>query len=199
MSVIYFLQMQPNGPIKIGCSTQPKLRRETLQGWSPYELKILATVPGKFDLESNIHDCFADLHMRGEWFSPGDRLIASINKIASGVPVEIAIDLGARVASIKAKRPRKREITSSPNYKKYCSYNHLLRPGLRKRGFAIPLDASRILHRWQKNYEALPSAPEFARLDEILKNPHGFCEPWRPWRPITERYVDAWLSQGAAA
>lgn len=102
---VYFIKpVDADGPIKIGCSDSPKGRLCSLMCWSPVQLEIVATVEGGFDLEKNIHECFADTHSHREWFHASGRLTNAIRAIAGGVPVDVAIDLNDRRGRIKPKR-----------------------------------------------------------------------------------------------
>jgi hypothetical protein len=102
---VYFIrQVGAIGPIKIGCSKLPEGRLHSLMAWSPVDLEIVAIIPGDYDLEWNIHDCFALAHIRGEWFRPMPDLVTAVEKIAAGVPVHEAIDLNNRHGSLRSMR-----------------------------------------------------------------------------------------------
>lgn len=104
---VYFLKpIGMNGPIKIGCSQTPVTRLEGLAAWSPFPLELLATAPGDYALEQNLHQCFADVHYHREWFHASAKLSAGIAAIASGKPLAEAFDLNARIGSIKKNRPQ---------------------------------------------------------------------------------------------
>lgn len=90
---VYFVQQIIGGPVKIGVSWDVVRRLDTLTLWAPHPLKLLAVVPGDKYLERNIQDCFADCHYHHEWFHPNPRLMAAIALLASGVPLEQAVDL----------------------------------------------------------------------------------------------------------
>lgn len=64
---VYFVQ---GGPfVKIGkTSGSPEGRLAELQTGCPYELKLLAYVPGGIKRERQLHREFRELHVRGEWF-----------------------------------------------------------------------------------------------------------------------------------
>lgn len=71
MKVIYFIQAinNPNGPVKIGYSKNPKKRLSSLQSGSPELLHIILTIKGKRDDEKRLHLYFEPLRLHGEWFS----------------------------------------------------------------------------------------------------------------------------------
>lgn len=113
--VIYFLACSGMvSPIKIGCSWQPMSRIISLSTWCPFPMEILATVPGDFELERKVQNCFADLHTHREWFRPDPRLTSAIERIKAGVPLGEAIDLADVRGDIKADHYRRRsEITAA--------------------------------------------------------------------------------------
>jgi hypothetical protein len=49
---------------------------------NPYPLKVLATMEGGKQIESSLHDRFADAFHRGEWFRKTPELLAFIDQIA---------------------------------------------------------------------------------------------------------------------
>lgn len=68
----YFIWMEnPHylpGPIKIGCASDPVARLAQLQTASPYPLSLIGYVPGGEKLERELHQKYAHLRLRGEWF-----------------------------------------------------------------------------------------------------------------------------------
>jgi hypothetical protein len=71
-SIIYFLQPDPGGPIKIGVSTRSRLkgRIAALQQASAWPLRVTRTFPGDRKLEARLHRIFREAAMQGEWFYP---------------------------------------------------------------------------------------------------------------------------------
>lgn len=105
---IYFIKpVGQDGPIKIGCSSNPRLRLGQQMAWSAYPLEIICTVPGTIALEKNIHECFIDCHSHGEWFHATPRLLTAIARIAAGVPISEAVDLNARQGRIHSTKVRR--------------------------------------------------------------------------------------------
>ena len=101
---VYFIRpIGQDGPIKIGSSRCPEDRLATYMRWSPYPLEIVVSVPGTMKTEVAIHCCFADAHSHEEWFRPIPRLLAAVERLIEGVPLEEAIDLSRKVGEI---RPR---------------------------------------------------------------------------------------------
>lgn len=60
----------PHGYVKLGRSTEPGKRLREHQISCPYELWLVAAVPvdDSHAVEDELHDHFADTHVRGEWF-----------------------------------------------------------------------------------------------------------------------------------
>jgi len=106
---IYFIRvLRDDGPVKIGCSIYPMNRLVSLTTWCPYPLEIAATVPGDFEVERKVQNCFADLHTHREWFLPDPRLLAAIDRLKAGAALEDAIDLTDARGDVKAQHYRRR-------------------------------------------------------------------------------------------
>ncbi len=74
-TLVYFIQQGENGPIKIGYSSNPAKRLQTLSTASPYPLRILKVVAGGKTLEQEFHARFMSCQLEGEWFAPDDTLL----------------------------------------------------------------------------------------------------------------------------
>jgi hypothetical protein len=73
--MVYFIQCGSNGPIKIGFAKDPKKRVMQLQTGSPYKLNLLWAYQSEDPAdERDIHAEFEEYKIRGEWYSPSDRL-----------------------------------------------------------------------------------------------------------------------------
>jgi hypothetical protein len=104
-SFVYFIKpIGMDGPIKIGCSVDPEIRLSNLMVWSPFPLEIVATIPGGYSLERNVHECFADAHSHKEWFRAIPRLQTFINGLQAGKEIGEILDLNARIGSIREPR-----------------------------------------------------------------------------------------------
>ena len=64
--MIYFIQAKQF--VKIGYSVDPKSRLEDLQTANPVKLKLLATMPGGFQTEAELHKIFGKRRANREWF-----------------------------------------------------------------------------------------------------------------------------------
>jgi hypothetical protein len=152
---VYFMRpVGQLGPIKIGNAEVPGARLITYMAWSPVDLEIVATVPGGFDLERNIHECFADHHRRGEWFDPAPKLLAAIEALKRGEPITNAIDLSARKGSIRSKI----KLNIHPLIKQRMLFLQSLNAQLRNRGkrmrkiLDMPDHIQTIVDRWRGDW-----------------------------------------------
>jgi len=69
-------------PIKIGWSTNPSCRVREMNCWYPFgDLRVCRTFRGTKRDEKALHEKFAHLRMRGEWFRPEPELCDFINAI----------------------------------------------------------------------------------------------------------------------
>ena len=86
---IYFIRPKGHlGPIKIGLSTKPDRRAESLSAWSPWPLEIMGTVPGSWDDEQFLHSCFHAHRTHGEWFQDSPDLLNAIADILSSGTID---------------------------------------------------------------------------------------------------------------
>jgi hypothetical protein len=60
---------QPDSPIKIGWSNDPKKRLQNLQYHHPYSLRLLGFRPGTRSDECELQARFKHLRLLGEWFN----------------------------------------------------------------------------------------------------------------------------------
>jgi len=54
--------------VKIGYSCNPHDRLKELQTGNPHKLKLIATIPGLYNTEKELHSVFSPFKMEGEWF-----------------------------------------------------------------------------------------------------------------------------------
>jgi|ERR1043166_932612 hypothetical protein len=81
--VVYFLQAQTGGPIKIGWSSDIKQRLDALQPGCPYPLNVLLCVRGSFADEQLLHQKFARFRLHGEWFEAAEEVLKYILSVRS--------------------------------------------------------------------------------------------------------------------
>jgi len=98
--LIYFVQGQRSGLIKIGYSTSIKARLRTLRTASPEPLEVLAIVEGTKDDERALHERFRFARSHGEWFHPRRRLLEHVESLVESRP--------ATGAEFAARRRRRR-------------------------------------------------------------------------------------------
>jgi hypothetical protein len=79
--MIYFVQDGDHGPIKIGCTDQPRHRFSMLKKVCP-GMRLLAVLDGGFDVEQGLHRKFVHLRRgkstKNEWFNPAEDLLEFI-------------------------------------------------------------------------------------------------------------------------
>lgn len=86
MSVVYLVECGPGGPIKIGFTDDAYRRLSKAQSDSPYELRLLATMPGGPELEAELHARFGEYRIRGEWFWPAQELRSFVDSFGAPKP-----------------------------------------------------------------------------------------------------------------
>jgi hypothetical protein len=79
--MIYFIQEQPAGAIKIGCAGNPQRRLYNLQTGNHRRLRILGVIDGGREHEIALHRLFKRAGY-GEWFRPSPALMAYIKENA---------------------------------------------------------------------------------------------------------------------
>lgn len=67
---IYFMQIVPDGAIKIGFSTHPRRRLKQIRATNPDPVRLLGTVPGTVYHEKALHVRLKAHRVNGEWFRP---------------------------------------------------------------------------------------------------------------------------------
>lgn len=77
---VYFLKAKSLGLIKIGFSGNVAKRVSSLQTSSPDDLLLMKIIKGGQKVEATLHQKFAKLRVRGEWFSPDKELVDFITE-----------------------------------------------------------------------------------------------------------------------
>ncbi|TDQ34643.1 GIY-YIG nuclease family protein [Thiopseudomonas denitrificans] len=86
---IYFIQESELRNIKIGfTSSHPEKRLRSLACGNSQELKIIGLKIDSKPLEAKLHKRFGDLHVRNEWYRPGEELMAYIDRLEYGSAFE---------------------------------------------------------------------------------------------------------------
>lgn len=76
--MIYFIQAEDGGPIKIGTTARLTVRLNELCKEVGDDLRVLAVIDGSYQEENKLHRRFVHLRRVGEWFEPGDDLLGFI-------------------------------------------------------------------------------------------------------------------------
>lgn len=79
-AVVYFVQQGVGGPIKVGASRNFEKRLKTLNTNSHVRMAVLATTPGGFELERDIHHELNAHRLEGEWFAPHPDVLAVVSR-----------------------------------------------------------------------------------------------------------------------
>jgi len=82
---VYFVRAKEMGLIKIGVANTARERLVSLQVDSPDHLELLGVIEcrNRGALEKQIHQRFAHLRVKGEWFRPGEDLLDYIEDHAT--------------------------------------------------------------------------------------------------------------------
>jgi hypothetical protein len=84
-SYVYFIQVQPAGPVKIGIATDPHRRIVKIQSDCPWRVRLIGAIKGAKEKEKEIHLCLAHWRTQGEWFEPSAEVISRISdELANG-------------------------------------------------------------------------------------------------------------------
>lgn len=148
--MIYFIQScSADKLIKIGVSRAPLMRFCTLATASPVDLKLLRVTYGGLSEETRLHKEFAAEWVRGEWFSPSQRLLEYISNAAQvadvatpdtpGKPMRHLLSPGFRPtdpAKVKADRAVEKAAQKAAQKKRVAA----LRKELDRRKRALELD-----------------------------------------------------------
>ncbi len=78
---IYFIQAGELGPVKIGHGTNPRRRLHNLQIGSAEPLRLLGIREGDEEEERHLHQRFAHLHIRGEWFTFSPEMLDGLSVV----------------------------------------------------------------------------------------------------------------------
>lgn len=81
--MIYFIQVQKGGPIKIGMAANPMHRLKQLQVANHEKLHLLKAISGGAVLEKKIHRDLKRFRRTGEWFEPSAEVLAYVRDVRS--------------------------------------------------------------------------------------------------------------------
>lgn len=83
VAVIYFIQSEHGGPIKIGRADDLAKRLVGLQTARPDKLVVLAAAPGTVQHERELHGLFSTHRDKGEWFHPAPEIMTFIQLVVN--------------------------------------------------------------------------------------------------------------------
>lgn len=86
-SFVYFVQAA-SGAIKIGVTRHVQARLAAMRTTSPEPLSLLGAVPGDAAFERALHQQFADVRIRNEWFLPAPHLMQEIETLLTDSSAE---------------------------------------------------------------------------------------------------------------
>lgn len=84
--MIYFIQQNKNGPIKIGYTANLKQRMVAIQVCNHDKLMLLGTVGGERYIEKQIHQHLRFHYIGGEWFRPSAFVLEYIYSFPGYIP-----------------------------------------------------------------------------------------------------------------
>lgn len=76
--VVYFVSYGVDGPIKIGTTSNLERRIHHLRNACPYQIGVLATLPGGSVTEREIHALLESDRLEGEWFCRSQSVMAIV-------------------------------------------------------------------------------------------------------------------------
>jgi len=83
--VVYFIQAESGGLVKIGIASNLKSRFQGIQNMCPVKLRVLGWMEGYVELERQLHQRYSALRMHGEWFRWEEPLISDCPDIEGNV------------------------------------------------------------------------------------------------------------------
>lgn len=84
---VYFARA--GGMMKIGCSRKPVERLVQIAEWIPFQIELVAVLPGAFDMETALHAHFAADWSHLEWFKVTPAMEAMVADIKAGRPLTL--------------------------------------------------------------------------------------------------------------
>jgi len=73
-TAVYFIRAGETGPVKIGVAVNVSIRLASLQTANHEELFLLRSLSGTQQTEQWLHNHYANIRIRGEWFSYCDTM-----------------------------------------------------------------------------------------------------------------------------
>lgn len=109
--MIYFVQGETGGPIKIGYARNIDNRIKSLRTGCPYKLVLLGVMEGQRSDETKLHHKFAAARLQGEWFDDCAEIRAFIADTTEQRALNVVWREPPKPKSVK--NPRKRYYSAS--------------------------------------------------------------------------------------
>lgn len=154
--MIYFIQSQNGGRIKIGYSANVDRRLENIRGANAYPINVLHISEGSRGVEGEIHVALKDHRAHLEWFEPHDDVLALIDDLKTGkvlFPAEVLIEDSKYSRSLLMD-----EIAVKVSDLEISMLSLFQSAGL----------SATILHNWRKG-SGSPSLATIGKLEKALK------------------------------
>lgn len=87
--LIYFIQAELSGAVKIGYGKDPEKRKAELQVGNHERLRLITTCEGSWREERWLHDRLKTHHIRGEWFRPHEDVLAVMCNPKKYLPADV--------------------------------------------------------------------------------------------------------------
>lgn len=166
-TVVYFIQGEDGGPIKIGRTDDLAKRIVGLETSRPDRLVTLGTFPGTLRDESEIHQRFADIRERGEWFQATPELLAFIKEKTGNAVTVTKRDIKQNV-TVTPQTASMAGVTVTPSLavpsraepRSVIAANDAADP---------PTTSAEITPKARKSKAAKPEASKHPRFNEVVK------------------------------
>jgi len=115
---VYLLGSRLHGWYKIGRSRNPRMRRFAVDAGLPFEIELLAVweTDWAVGLEKEMHHCWLENRVRGEWFRfTEEQLTALLNRQEYGNMKMVSLETSASFASSQPKNSGDRPTGSACN------------------------------------------------------------------------------------
>lgn len=104
--LVYFIEGEGTGRVKIGVSHDPTFRLASLQAGSPVALHLRGVLPGGVAVEQALHLRFAEQREHGEWFRLTGELVDVVASARPPAPVPPPVALVRPTPAPLAAKPR---------------------------------------------------------------------------------------------
>lgn len=105
---VYCIGECVGGPVKVGYSKRPELRLTKIRADNVSAMRLLGVIPGDRAVEADLHERFALLHIRGEWFEDRNGIITD----TFGPMVAQVVEIHDLRSWLKANRVSQAELAS---------------------------------------------------------------------------------------